>query len=442
MQTIAILLLTTLTVLPTTLLTAQESDPQPQLSLITPADRPDSLLPQDFSNVQGLLFEETLVTQLHPLLRYVFFDSARTEIPARYQLFTSPTETEAFSDTTIAGGTLQKYYHLLNIIGYRMKTYPETTITIQGHDSPNHPGENPETAAGRAQKVHDYLTTIWKIEPSRITMLRHGGYPMFRSNPGITSGNEENRRVEIDSDDWEILKPILETGYRSIPVDLTLHFRVAHHLSDSLLKTSTLSLRQLHHWDWMLSEETGNSGSIFSIHRWYRSNGFLLETPPDPFIAQLTLQDIEGREFRSEELEIPVVNITGREGATAMKRLGHYALIQFSMDNGSPGRLNEQILKKYVFPVIHSGAYIHITGHTDTIGLADRNMRLSRNHSSGVAVGIERNIPDTAYASINPTAFGETRPIYTNALPEGRFYNRTVIVETTMIEDAHPLLED
>ena len=92
--------------------------------------------PAKYRNFKGLVIEEILVKEIYPLLTYVFFDSASATIPNRYKLFKSPDQTRGFTDTTIPGGTLQKYYHVLNIIGFRMREYPNTKITLGGFNSP------------------------------------------------------------------------------------------------------------------------------------------------------------------------------------------------------------------------------------------------------------------------------------------------------------------
>ena len=161
---------------------------------------------------------------LTPLLPYIFFDSGSAVIPDRYVRFKSSIEVEQFADTTIEGDALAHYRQTLNIIGYRLKKYPRTTIAVSGHDSQQPDiGETKPIAEQRAQTLRNYLVEIWGIDPSRIRILPSGGWPKFPSNKKDPLGIVENRRAEISTDDWEIIQPIWRsrqsTGGGS-PIDL------------------------------------------------------------------------------------------------------------------------------------------------------------------------------------------------------------------------------
>ncbi len=66
----------------------------------------------EIANFRGLVMEQFQTWDLYPLLNYVFFDVGSAEIPSRYILFKSKDDKfkKAFTDTTIRGGTLEKYY--------------------------------------------------------------------------------------------------------------------------------------------------------------------------------------------------------------------------------------------------------------------------------------------------------------------------------------------
>lgn len=63
------------------------------------------------------------VRESFPLLTYIFFDSASATLPDRYITFSRPEERASFTDSTVEGGMLEKYYNVLNVIGYRMRRY-------------------------------------------------------------------------------------------------------------------------------------------------------------------------------------------------------------------------------------------------------------------------------------------------------------------------------
>jgi outer membrane protein OmpA-like peptidoglycan-associated protein len=69
---------------------------------------------------------------------------------------------------------------------------------------------------------------------------------------------------------------------------------------------------------------------------------------------------------------------------------------------------------------------LHIVaeGHTDNVGDADTNQRLSEQRAQGVlSYLVQQKIPLTA---VNVAGFGETRPVASNDTPEGRRQNRRV----------------
>ena len=109
----------------------------------------------------GLIMKEVKTWDLYPLLNYTFFDLGSAKFPDRYVIFKSPEETEGFSDTTIVGGTLDKYYHILNIYGFRMKQFPDAKIEIVGCNDGKTPEEKkPNLSKERAQLVYEYFKQL------------------------------------------------------------------------------------------------------------------------------------------------------------------------------------------------------------------------------------------------------------------------------------------
>jgi hypothetical protein len=113
----------------------------------------------DIADFNGLVMEEVLSWDLYPLLNYVFFDIGSSTLHDRYIKFDSPSNSfkAAFTDTTIPGGTMDKYYHVLNIYGFRLNQYPDTKITLVGCNDNRNEGEkgNKELSKARAQTVYD-----------------------------------------------------------------------------------------------------------------------------------------------------------------------------------------------------------------------------------------------------------------------------------------------
>ena len=67
---------------------------------------------------------------------------------------------------------------------------------------------------------------------------------------------------------------------------------------------------------------------------------------------------------------------------------------------------------------------VTITGHTDNVGSAAANMKLSQNRANNIKkMLVEKGIPANRIAAIGK---GETEPAESNATPEGRAKNRRI----------------
>lgn len=57
------------------------------------------------------------------------------------------------------------YYEVLNVVGYRMKTAPRSTITVTGCNS-NEGNElnNTDLSRSRAESVKNYIVDTWGID--------------------------------------------------------------------------------------------------------------------------------------------------------------------------------------------------------------------------------------------------------------------------------------
>ena len=143
------------------------------------------------------------------MLPYIFFGNGSAEFPLQYNQL-QPQETQAFTpehfnDSSLIG----VYYDMLNIIGKRMKEKPSASITLTGCNS-NEGVEKGNSALSqkRTETVKNYLTSVWGIEPQRIT-VKSRNLPANPSNIAKEEGLAENRRVEISTNTPEIIAPLI-----------------------------------------------------------------------------------------------------------------------------------------------------------------------------------------------------------------------------------------
>jgi len=91
--------------------------------------------------------------------------------------------------------------------------------------------------------------------------------------------------------------------------------------------------------------------------------------------------------------------------------------------NLKPGT-REKLAKVAGILLSHRGLKLQVEGHTDSVGSADYNQRLSENRASSVrAYLVEQGIAPNA---IGTAGFGETMPVASNDTPAGRQQNRRV----------------
>ena len=397
---------------------------------------PPPNVPARYKKFLGLLIEENLVKELYPLLTYVFFDSGSAKIPDRYILFTDPLQTQNFNDSTIPGGTLQKYYHMLNIVGYRMRTHPETKITITGCNSEQAAiGEVIDVSKQRGQIVYDYIINIWKIDPSRVQLMPARGLPQFRSNIKDPLGIVENRRTEILSDDWEVMKPILQVDFRRYPQPDSSFFQMRNGINNDLVARRVIEIKRKGQM-WHTMKDIGTT-DLNSKGFFWGQNGvkegddnFILPTDEDPYEAQLVIYSKTGKECRSNIVTIPVQIITNeikRRERLIDSTKDRYSVVLFRFNSPKASQLNERILKEYIYDNIRPGAKIHVTGYTDIV--EDHSLKLSGDRANTVVNIIRKNMKAGWYTVLQGIGVGETQPLYRSDLPEGRFYDRTVQVQ-------------
>ncbi len=379
------------------------------------------------ASTESLVMEEDIVRETFPLLNYIFFEQGSAIIPDRYVKLSSE-QVSPFDESTIEGGAMDFYYNVLNVLGSRMKRRPESTVQISGYLNEHETERKNRTLAmDRAKAVQDYLKTIWGIEDHRLT-LSAGSLPPTPSSQREEEGRAENRRVEITSDDWELLKPVTfvrrTASVNPETVQFTLDTKAEEGIESWKLKIMQADRefderRGVHFepritWNWKnkKGEIVASSGDVHAVLEIGDNGG-------DKVIAQT--KKIRVSEVRRERN----LNVTTEDGITKEK----ISLILFPFDVSTPGEKNERIMNTFVYPRIATGSRITVTGYTDIIGSEEYNMRLSQARADEtlklLLTRMAGVIPDT---DITATGLGETSPLYRNDGPEGRFYNRTVSI--------------
>lgn len=399
---------------------------------------------------KGLVLEERASIVLYPLLPYIFFDLNSATYPSRYTIFKSSAQTAGFNDERLPGSTLQKYYHVLNIYGYRLNKYPNVKVELVGCVDETNEDKNSSLNKDRAQIVYNYLRDIWKIDESRMKMSSRG-WPAIRSNPKDSFGIVENRRCELlfsgeDDDVWQVGRPILDNDPTLFPSPGDMTFSMKNGIDNNIVAS-----RRIEIWRrgaaWNVLNEIGTNDPT-KTWNWQnpddeypkeKENQTADEQALTPYVAQLVVVSKNGSECRSDSIKIAVKRVSSKSMAIekgAVKTLEKYNLILFPFDKFEAGPFNERILKEWVYPRVKGTSEIKVEGHTDVVGQDEHNKRLSERRA-GAVEGAIRGKTAGKYQALSSRGTGEEEPLFNNLLPEERFFNRTVqVIIETPLEDA------
>jgi outer membrane protein OmpA-like peptidoglycan-associated protein len=378
--------------------------------------------------------EEFLATNMKPLLNYVFFDSNSYQIPKRYKLLDA-NETKDFDILeSFTDRELGFYHNILNIIGKKMQMHPASQITLTGCNSNNGAERNNITLSkNRAQTVKDYLTNVWKIDPDRVD-VKTRNLPSLPSNPSTEDGVQENRRVEIFSEEFKITSSLIDKD-----TVLELTFLVSK--VDTIKKANFGGFRlftsvnpDVELDNWKLSIVSNNdtlktfsgSGTIPISRDWKIDSADAPEILAKPLKIVLEATDIDGNkaiDSNVPDVELQTLAMKRQDRVTDLK-YDSFSMMLFEFGSHSLNDENREF-PKIIRNLLTENAQVSIIGYSDRVGNDDYNLRLSERRAKTVADAIGH--PNTTYLGV-----GEQILLYNNTLPEGRFYCRTVdiLVET------------
>jgi outer membrane protein OmpA-like peptidoglycan-associated protein len=370
---------------------------------------------------------ETTVTETFPILPYIFFDSTSAILLDRFAQL-SPAQVAQFKESDLPHRSLESYYQILNVVGSRMLANPDATLTINGTTDGQegkssadgmHDVEK-ELAQRRAFAVRDYFVNVWHIDPERFNITT-SDVPKNPSSTEYPEGFEENRRVELSSDNDQILKPIIHERFReesALPKEIPI----------ALSATSSIGVRNWHlaiasHGNTVY--ETSGDGAPPTSTQWKPSEGqveSLAKTlgSKDSLILRLDATATNGS-HSSEQVPIPAAK------SINPFELSRLSLIVFDFDQSAIDQQNQRMIAQFVAKSLYSSSTATITGSTDNLGELEHNQTLSEARAFNVRDLILADKPNAAITSTK--GIGPSNLLYDNHLPEGRYYCRTVKVE-------------
>lgn len=369
--------------------------------------------------------EEYVSNHLHPLLNYIFFSEASSELAPRYVRL-SPPEREQFREKQLHNTlTLPIYYQLLNIVGRRMTDNFNAVLHIVGCRTETGKEQNDGALTQRrAETVRNYLRDTWHIEEKRL-LLESRGLPEKSANEQEQDGVDENRRVELLCDNPKILTPVMTRD-------------TLRQVTPPLLRLRPLVTPSADVRDWtLIVKQDGNELARFSGSGvppasvdldWNAPGSTVMPNSESPITAELHVTNRSGGLFDAVSNEVHVEQFTLERLVREHhdhKLVSQYDLIMFDFDQSTFNGLNQQIISTYLYKHITSVDSVRITGYTDRTGNEAHNLELSRKRAQSIAKTVE--VSDNHAIGV-----GESVLLYDNNFPEGRFYCRTVnvVVET------------
>ncbi|NOQ20986.1 MAG: OmpA family protein [Desulfobacterales bacterium] len=372
-----------------------------------------------------LTIEEVTTIDSSPLLNYVFFETGQSDIPSRYATLSSQADTKAFNESQLKG-TMEKYTHVLNIIGSRLRANPEARIKIVGCNSNRGDEYNrKDLSRSRAESVRAYLKYIWGIESARMD-LEARNRPAVASASSVDEGRAENQRVEIYSESPALLDTIKSTYVENI--SNAQEVRVLPQIQSGYdLARWTVALVG----DGTLIDSTAGQGDLMPTYqfnlndiglgriRGYENIGANIEVEDKKGHTYKTHASTSVRFIRREE------RVAKKEGYKVMEK---YALILFDFNRADIKDRNRAVLDRIVTRIKEvPTARVTIEGHTDTIGKEAYNIDLSKRRAKAaydmITAGGNMNSENITYEGAGPH-----NPLFDNNMPEGRALNRTVTV--------------
>jgi outer membrane protein OmpA-like peptidoglycan-associated protein len=370
-------------------------------------------------NLVQMRVEEFIVQRYVPLLNYIFFDEASSDLPPRYSRLNPQTASVFDIDRLYQQGTLDIYRHALNIVGKRMRQYPDAVLTLTGCNADlGAEAGNVALSAARAESVRQYLVETWNIAGNRI-ILKARNLSEDASLPKTDADKtEENRRVEIASTVKEILDPILLSDTMRVSNPPTIRF---------FPKIDTKE--PVRHWT--LTAFSGNKDFVtFSSSAGATtSEGKDLPeridwTPPQQGEGSLDIdaaleftlnaRDAEGKSGFAHGF-IPVQKIVLPD-----KKIEQFSLVLFGFNKAQITEQHQRMIN-VIKSVVRPNSKVAISGYTDRTGDSAYNKTLSRQRAAELARLLDQPLSKAQ-------GYGEDTLLYDNDTPEGRFYCRTVNV--------------
>ena len=378
------------------------------------------------------------VKETFPLRNSVFFDMGSTEIPNRYVQL-SNTQANSFKEAQLqqyqpnnlisgrSSRQLAVYYNILNILGDRLRSNPNGTMTLTGSAD-----KNPAEGKKMAENVKQYLVHTFGIDASRINTEGRDKPLIPSEKPTATKEldllREGDRRVDIISTSPELL---LQVGGVSSPYLKPVEITAVQEdpLDSHVIFTADGATESLKQWSVDVTNEQGKAEHYgpYTTDQASVSGKTILGNDAQGNYKIVMLGETKNGVAIQKESSVSLTKIVDP------KQEGLCHSILFDFDKSKSVASYEKFLTAVVTPLIPENSTVIIHGHTDIIGEENYNHTLSVERAKSTQQVIENALVNAGKKGVKFETYGfgedEGMAPFENNLPEKRFYNRTVIID-------------
>ena len=378
------------------------------------------------------------VKETFPLRNSVFFDMGSTDIPSRYVTLTT-TQAASFKEEQLQESQpnnlnvgrsqrqLAVYHNILNITGDRLRSNPQSAITLIGAAE-----KNPVEGKLLADNIKQYLVTDFGIDPSRINTEGREKPLIPSEQPGATKEisllREGDRRVDIYSTSPELLLQVGGANSEFLrPVQIT--DMQENPLDSHVIFTTEGATELLNSWSVDVIDEKMNVqhyGPYYSDQASVSGKTILGSNTQGNYKIVMTGENKTGGSIKKESF----VSLMKMDD---VKQEGMRYSILFDFDKSKSIAAYEKFLTEVVAPLVPENGTVIIHGHTDIIGEEAYNMKLSQERARDAQKILEHAFANSGKKGIKVEAYGFGEDLamapFDNNFPEERFYNRAVIID-------------
>lgn len=372
-----------------------------------------------------------VIKETFPLRNYVFFNENSSEIPKRYIQLNSQKASE-FKESTFQEAEpknvdgrskrqLTAYYNILNILGDRMRSNPTTTVTLIGSSA----GKGAPAGKEYAESIKSYLVNVYGISPTRITTEGRDQPIIPSEQPGGTIDlvmlRDGDRRVDIVSNSAVLLTPLQFSTLQDDQKEGEVIF-------------TTEAANNIHIKSWTVDvidekENVQHFGPFTTNEASIGGNAILGDRHEGKYRVVMNAQTEDGKLIRKENtLRLIHDNVIEQ---TELR-----FSILFDFDKSKTVASYEKFLTEVVAPQIIDNSTVIIHGHSDIIGDPEYNMSLSQERARDAQNILEQALAKAGKKGVKfeSSGFGDKADfaLFSNKLPEERFYNRTVIIDIVL----------